>query len=365
MMGQMRSRIIHLVDGQDRSDARNLRTSVMVRGDAPAVPVRLDFASLFAIAWPDLRRLVLGFGETGVAVVAVDLVKRRVAGTLALAARIGRANAAIIGRHGQCDLFLHADPTLALRHMVLIAHPQTTSGEVTYRLVDLRTQTAFTDEGGRRLESLTASGPTFVQVGSYALFFLDTSDAPTAWPEDPREAWQCVPERVYVEETAAEPDRWKRGRQGGGKASQAGLAAGTGVVDSWGRQSVTLVQTQPGPARARLDLSTDDDPATGALKLSSAGRTQTLSVGHGSARSGLLVGRYERCDTRGASVLAHHGISRVHALVIEIEGVMYAIDTGSTNGIFAGETNVRIAPMAQGASLVLGDALATMEWLVP
>lgn len=363
MMGQMRSRIIHLVDGQDRSDARNLRTSVLVRGDTPAVPVRLDYASLFAIAWPDLRRLVLGFGEPGVAVVAVDLVKRRVAGTLALAARVGRANAAIIGRHGQCDLFLHADPTLALRHMVLIAHPHTSSREVTYRLVDLRTQSAFSDESGRRLESLTASGPTFVQVGSYALFFLDTSDAPTPWPEDPREAWQCVPERVYVEETAAEPDRWKRGR--GGAPSQAGLAAGTGVVDSWGRQSVTLVQTQPGPARARLDLSTDDDPATGALKLSSAGRTQTLSVGRGSARSGLLVGRYERCDTRGASVLAHHGISRVHALVIEIDGVMYAIDTGSTNGIFAGDATVRIAPMGQGAPLVLGDALATMEWLVP
>lgn len=355
----MRSRIIHLVDGQDRSDARNLRTSVMVRGDQVAPPVRIDFASMFAIAWPDLRRLVLGFGEPGVAVVAVDLIKRRVAGTLALAARIGRANAAIIGRHGQCDLFLHADPTLALRHLVLIAHPQNSSGEVTYRLVDLRTQTAFADESGRRLESLTASGPTFVQVGSYALFLLDTSDAPTAWPEEPREAWPCVPERVYVEETAAEPDRWKRNRPSG-----APLAAGTGVVDVWGRQSVTMVQTQPGPSRARIDLSNEEDPATGALRLSSAGRTQLMPVGGAAARAGLLVGRYERCDTRGASVLAHHGISRVHALVIEIEDVMYAIDTGSTNGIYAGANTVRIAPMGRGAELVLGDALATMEWLV-
>ena len=78
-----------------------------------------------------------------------------------------------------------------------------------------------------------------------------------------------------------------------------------------------------------------------------------------------LLGRYERCDTHGATVFAHHGISRVHLLVVEVEGAVYAVDTGSTNGTFHGDDEVRIVPLASGTELVFGDGLARMEWMPP
>ena len=361
-MGDLRSRVIHLADGQDRADARNLRTGILI-GDEPVTPAA-RFAELFKIAWTDLRRMLLSFTQPGIAVVAVDTIRQRVAGTLALAARVGKANAAIIGRHGHCDLYLHADPALALRHLVLVAHPITSTREVTYRMLDLRTRTAFCDEGGKRLEALTANGPTFVRVGTYALFLLPTGpDDAAGWPEDAADAWSCVPERVYVEESEAEPDRWRRRRMGTRLGTTRGaLAAGTGV-DPFGdrKESVTMVRTSPGPSRATI-TGVSDEPMIGTLVLSAGGRSEPLSVGASAARTGVLVGRYERCDTHGASVLAHHGISRVHVLVLDIDGALYAIDTGSTNGMSIGRDDVRIVQLGKGVELVLGDDLARMEW---
>ncbi|HTJ44659.1 MAG TPA: FHA domain-containing protein [Kofleriaceae bacterium] len=366
-MGDLRSRVIHLADGQDRADARNLRTGIIV-GDEPIVPGG-RFAELFRVAWTDLRRMLLSFTQPGIAVVAVDTIRQRVAGTLALAARVGRANAAIIGRHGHCDLYLHADPALALRHLVLVAHPISDTREVTYRLLDLRTRTAFADEAGKRLEALTASGPTFVRVGTYCLFLLPTGpDDAAGWPEEAAEAWKCVPERVYVEESEAEPDRWRRRKNRMQPATRGPLASGTGVVDPFdkARESVTMVRTSPGPSRATI-TGVHDEPMIGSIMLTAGGRSETLKVGASAVKTGVLVGRYERCDTHGASVLAHHGISRVHVLVLDIDGALYAIDTGSTNGIYLGrlgreKEEVRIAALAAGAELVLGDDLARMEW---
>ncbi len=347
----------------------------MIVGNEVVTPAA-RFAELFRIAWPDLRRMLLGFAQPGVAVVAVDTVRQRVAGTLALAAQIGRANAAVIGRHGHCDLYLHADPALALRHLVLVAHPVAPGSnfrDVTYRLLDLRTRTAFADEAGRRLEALTASGPTFVKVGTYAMFLLPTGpDEGNEWPEDAAQAWACVPERVYLKEAEAEPDRWRRKRSGGAQMtpiSRGELAAGTGVVDPWHRESATLVKTSPGPSRASVTgapspvhAHANDGDTRGTITLTAAGRSESLAVGAAAAQTGVLVGRYERCDTHGATVLAHHGISRVHVLIVDVDGVLYAIDTGSTNGIFRDHAEVRVAPLADGASLVLGDDLARMEW---
>jgi hypothetical protein len=380
-VGARKTRIVSLEDGQDRREAQNLRTGVLVSDRDAGLP----FRELFAAAWSEMRRIVLAFDQAGVAVVAVDALKKRVAGSMCLAAKENRANAAIVGRHGQCDLYLHADPAMSLRHLVVLVHPLVAGGEVTYRVLDLRTRTAFADEGGRRLEAVTAEGPMFLQIGGYALFFLVTGDE-GAWPEEAEQAWQCIPERVYLDEALAEPDRWRRRRRGlpvpvtspgpsaVGAAGVDGndFAAGTGVGQALpaapvARESITLVRTQPGPSRARVgaDAEGDAGPPLGTLKLSSGGRSQAMILGHHAAETGVLLGRYERCDTHGATVLAHHGVSRVHLLVVEVEGTLYAIDTGSTNGTFQGEDEVRIVPLASGTALILGDGLARMEWMPP
>jgi hypothetical protein len=101
-----RTRIVELRRGVERGEADNRRTGVMVADALPTLP----FARLFPIAWPELRRLLCSFTIPGIVVVAVDAVGKRIAGTLCLAAKVGAANAAIVGRHGHCDLYLEGDP---------------------------------------------------------------------------------------------------------------------------------------------------------------------------------------------------------------------------------------------------------------
>ena len=382
-MAGNRTRIVELRRGVERGEADNRRTGVMVADALPTLP----FARLFPIAWPELRRLLCSFTIPGIVVVAVDAVGKRIAGTLCLAAKVGAANAAIVGRHGHCDLYLEGDPALSLRHMALVVSPLAAGEQrpqVGFRVLDLRTRTAFTDEQGRRLESVTAEGPTFLAVGSHALFVVVSGEDPV-WPESATEAWKCIPERVYLDERDAEPDRWRRRRKLAvpGKVEEPTdggpqLAEGTGVVDlpdpaeiaapepaaPKDPNRITLVRTQPGPARAKVSLLAEDDREVGQLAVTSGGKSQKIAIGERAAESGILLGRYERCDTHGATVVAHHGISRVHVLVLSIDGELYAIDTGSTNGTTraGSDAEIRIVRLDDGLELVLGDDLATVKW---
>lgn len=380
-----RTRIVELRRGVEREEADNRRTGVMIADALPTLP----FARLFPIAWPELRRLLCSFTVPGVVVVAVDAIARRVAGSLCLAAKVDSANAAVIGRHGHCDLYLEGDPALSLRHMALVVSPLAAgvkAPQVSFRALDLRTRSAFLDEHGRRLESVIAEGATFLAAGSHALFILVSGEDPV-WPESAAEAWKCIPERVYLDEIDAEPDRWRRRRKGGAPGAPGAveeptdggpeLAEGTGVVDvappkprgtrseSGGDPNrITLVRTQPGPARAKVSLLGDDDREIGALTLSAKGKSQKIAIGERAAAAGILLGRYDRCDTHGATVVSHHGISRVHLLVLTVGDALYAIDTGSTNGTFrdGSDAEVRITRLAEDVPLVLGDDLARVAW---
>jgi hypothetical protein len=374
-----RTRIVELRRGIERDGADNRRTGVLVADSLPTLP----FARLFPVAWEEMRRLLCSFTTPGVVVVAVDAVNRRVAGTLCLSAKVDQANAAIVGRHGHCDLYLEGDPALSLRHLAIVVSPLTTgerTPQVGFRVLDLRTRSAFLDEHGRRLESVTAEGPTFLAVGSHALFIVISGEDPV-WPDSAAEAWKCIPERVYLDERDAEPDRWRRRRRmpvrarGLDELTDGGspLAEGTGVVDvapvaepvaKGDGQRITLVRTQPGPARARVSLVADDDRELGQLQLGADGKAQRIAIGERAAEAGILLGRYERCDTHGATVVSHHGISRVHLLVLAIAGTVYAIDTGSTNGTFrvGSDAEVRIAKLDETIELILGEELARVRW---
>lgn len=376
-----RTRIVELRRGVERGEADNRRTGVMVADSLPTLP----FARLFTVAWEELRRLLCSFTIPGVVVVAVDAVQRRVAGTLCLAAKVDQANAAIVGRHGHCDLYLEGDPALSLRHLAIVVSPLR-AGEKTpqvgFRVVDLRTRSAFSDEHGRRLESVSAEGPTFLAAGSHALFICVSGEDPV-WPESAAEAWKCIPERVYMDERDAEPDRWRRRRKLAVPSSAlpeeptdgGAFAEGTGVVavaeaglappvEAQDPARITLVRTQPGPARARVSLLGEDDREIGAMTVTAKGTSQRIAIGERAAEAGILLGRYERCDTHGASVVSHHGISRVHLLVVSIGDDVYAIDTGSTNGTFrdGSDAEVRITRLDDNLELVLGEELARVRW---
>ncbi len=55
-------------------------------------------------------------------------------------------------------------------------------------------------------------------------------------------------------------------------------------------------------------------------------------------------------------------ISRVHLVLVEIAGTVYAMDTASTNGVWVGETEVRMVPLESGSEFTLGGDLARLVW---
>jgi hypothetical protein len=284
-------------------------------------------------------------------------------------------NAGIVGRHGQCDLFLEGDGALSLRHLVLVVDPMTAwdgpaagpGWDVRYRLIDLRTSGGFRDEGGRQLEAATVEGPAFVFIGRYALFCFPTG-ASDAWPEDAKAAIAALPERLYSDERDAEPDRWRRGRHVN-KGPRDQWAEGSKVEEpeaaafSDRRSSViTRVTSVSGPARARVVELGSGDELLGTLEVQSRLGNDSVRVGAGGADRGLLLGRYSRCDTAGATSLSLERISRVHLLVVRIGDELWAIDTASTNGVASAGTGVRVHRLQAGDELSLADGVGAVRW---
>ena len=106
-----------------------------------------------------------------------------------------------------------------------------------------------------------------------------------------------------------------------------------------------------------------DSPGVALLAINSPDGEITIVVGERALREVVLVGRYRRCDTGRLPVLANCHISRVHVLVIDIAGRLYAIDTASKNGLWLGETEVKVYPLTFHQKLMLGRNCASMEWL--
>jgi hypothetical protein len=380
----VKTRVIHLQEGQDRAVARNLRTAVMV-GKPAVIAAPKNAIDVLGHVWRDVRAVITSLGAPGVAVVAVDMQRVRVAGSMCIAAKPGQVNAGIVGRHGQCDLFLEGDGALSLRHLVVVVDPMLTwdgpamtspGWDVRYRLIDLRTSGGFRDEGGRQLEAATVEGPAFVFIGRYALFCFPTGAA-DAWPEDPKAAIAALPQRLYSEERDAEPDRWRRGLHArkhgrdqwaeGSKVEDPegppGSAPGSASGSFGDRRSsvITRVTSVNGPSRARID-DIGDDELLGTLEVQSRLGADAVRVGVGGADRGLLLGRYSRCDTAGATSLSLEKISRVHLLVVRIGDDLWAIDTASTNGMASGGTGVRVHRLQAGDELSLADGVGAVRW---
>lgn len=360
-MRQGKTRIIHLDGGQLREDAENTRTRVAVFDLPPAADA---FRELFTRNYSSIRRKCSSFGYPGVAIIAIDTYSGNITGSLCVAAKVGSANSAVIGRHSMTDLYLEGDKSLSLRHLLLVLAPIDGSrGDVRFRVIDLRTSTAFQDEHGLRYEGLMAEGPVFVRCSHFALFFLLTGESGD-WPESAADGWACIPERVYIEEAEAEPDRWRRHLQKRVAPTHAGIP---GVDDhSDAKIQVTHVTSVRGPVRESTRMLTPGEIPLGTLRISTDEGVQRLVVGPTALQQGVLIGRYDRCDVDGTSLLTHVSISRVHLLVIEVGGTVYAIDTASTNGTWMrdSEREVRLSALTDGMELILGNERAYVRWIL-
>lgn len=323
------TRIVHLVPGIDRDAATNACTVVAFG----ARPVRPTHATLFARHHQELREIVTAYGRLGVVSVAVA-PGVGVAGHLWLEAS-SDLRSGIVGRHGCADLYLPGDTDLSLRHFAILV--RASDGRPRIRVIDLRTPIGFEDENGIRLAALAADGPVFVGAARYQFFLFPTGGA-VPWDDDAADPWATLPRREY-------PERY---------AGAAPMARPPMPVRPPG--SVTVVSAAPGPvALSGLSLVGEDEAPAGHLVVGTGRFEERIAVGAVALARGVLLGRYERCDSAGLSAFADAMISRVHALVVREGEALYMVDVGSTNGMWLRDQEIRIRCMTPDDVMYLGS----------
>jgi hypothetical protein len=323
---------IDLWAGQARGGP-NLATSY----GAPSRPLARTIREMFLGAYARFAAPCREVDEPGVALLAVDEATGAAAGLVRLRARVGRHVAAIVGRHDKCDLFLDRHATLALRHLAVVLDPVQSwrrgDTAVRYRILDLRTDSGFTDEDGKIMRGLRAEGPAILRCAGHAIFALPLGD-PTDWPADGRDAWSMLPERVYFDEMQCRPE---------GSVINMPL-------DTQTRRS--MIYRTHGPRDTGAGPVAIGDTA-GVLDIVGETRSGRLSVGADALRDGILLGRYARCD--GAALLEDPLMSRVHALLIGVDDSVVLIDTASRNRSWqTGYAPARVIPIENGTEINLG-----------
>jgi hypothetical protein len=349
-----RTRVVELARRGRRASMENRATIIVASRSADAP---FDFRRLFCAHYARIRATCLDFAEPGVAVFAFSLEDGAWQGSMCLAARPGEVRAGVIGRHSEADLPLGGDPSLALRHLLFLVEPGTLAGalrgEVRFRVLDLETGSPPRDEEGRPVSALTAEGPVFLTCPGFALLALTTGD-PTDWPDSARDAWDCLPERVFVEERLA---------RGSAPRPMPRLPA----APARGRRS-TVVTLVDGPSHIEYAALAGGEPPAGHLVLDSGGDQSRVPVGQGTLSRGLLIGRYARCHVNAGAAIADIRVSRVHLLLIDVAGQLLAIDLASSNGSYllgaglAPVVGFRAAAFNPGEVIALADFTTVIAW---
>jgi pSer/pThr/pTyr-binding forkhead associated (FHA) protein len=315
---------------------------------------RRGFRDLFIAAYPGFAERCREINEPGIALVAIDEVTGRSMGLVRLLARVQRHVAAIIGRHDECDLYLNAHARLALRHLAVVldpVHDWRPGANVRYRVLDLRTTDGFCDESDRSLRGLRCEGPGLLRCGGYALFIMPLGD-PTDWPASPSDAWTFLPERVYFDELEKSPM---------GSVRRPPRVPQLPSLNNAITHRSLIIRTH-GP-RDTTDGLIESGDAAGTLELIGPRSRGTIRIGHDELRDGVLIGRYARCSN--AQLADDPSLSRVHALLLQVDDAILAIDTASLNGTReANQPKARLIQLLGDTELVLGTSTrARWHWL--
>jgi FHA domain len=312
--------LTHVVGGEERSAL-----------DEPLAP-----REAFLRAYPAIVLAARGLKTPAVIVVAVSPGGHVVDAPRALFDR----DSLILGRHTQCGLRLPGS-AVSLRHLAALVRFE--EGRPVLRLWDLATGLRFVTEDGEESAALIATGPVYVAVAGYAVWFVPMSAAlAKSLPDHAFDAFDALPPRVFLDRRSPSPERPSSPWPPRGVA---------------GDDTCSFVTTVA-PA---LLLGDDDAPevAWGVLRLERGPLRQERGVSAERLERGILVGRYERCglllsDDRGE-------VSRVHVLLVRIGAEVWALHTASTNGLFRGDAAVEAEVLRDDDALTLGGDV-TLRW---
>jgi hypothetical protein len=306
-----------------------------------------DFHGLFLEGFDTIRASVSAIHDDGFVVFAASAAG--IESGVWLRATPYVINAAVVGRHTSCHLRLGEDREISLRHAAIIVSQVAPGSPLRLRLVDLRTSSGVVDEHGRRWHNIESDGPLAVHLASCSLMAFPTGPSTAAWPHEAEEAWSAIPPRVYSDSSADESTPARR--------------SWSAATDAAGPRGATLVRGLLPPVTWSRSLVAEGETARGELLVCSRPGEARLLVGARALRRGILLGRYDRCDNEGVPILSDLHISRVHVLVIEVDGQVFAVDTGSKNGLWREHQPVRRCALGAGEVVDLGGGLAQLTWI--
>jgi hypothetical protein len=335
--------------GHDEPD-RAAHEAVACPPFAPPEPAfRPSFSEVFHEHYRPIREVLNAHPEPGLALFVASAEGLEASAWWEAAER--DINPLILGRHSSTEVFIPSDPLLSLRHLAIVVRPRKEGEGVRFRVLDLRTPTAFRDEEGRRVEAVEADGPLLLRFASQTALLFPTGDGREPWPREAVAAWKKVPARTHLSCTAAEPEQW---------LELAGRAPGRSPESGDAPDPPTLSARFPGPDFVERDAA-GEGSTRGVLMVRWGDRCVPLHLGETAMREGVLLGRCERCDDGSDASLGGEHVSRVHLLLVEMAGGFYAIDTASRNGLWCGSRDVPVARLLPGLVLALADE-ASVEW---
>lgn len=332
MSDSQHTRFITLRADSDRSAAHNSETRCVGTREFARV-VLLDHRALFNHHQSRLRQIVAEHTRAGVVLFALHS-ERGLVGRLWLEASES-LRAGTIGRHSRTDLFLPEDEELSLRHLLVLV--KRSGAALRIRVADLATPGGFQAEEGGVLRAIDANGTVILRAASYSVLAIPTG-APAPWNSKAADPWLTLPARVLLSEERIARERPLRVRPAS--------------VETHVRSVEGLAEAGPEPSLG------PGEAVEGVLLIGDGQGQRRLSVGRRALEQGIMLGRYPRCS--GASAMSDR-VSRVHAVLIAIEGEVHLVDAGSTNGTRVDDEEFKCGPVEHGRSYSLGDL--SVRWM--
>lgn len=218
----------------------------------------------------------------------------------------------VVGRHQRSALRVETDSAMSLRHGLCLLNRAGT-GEIITRVLDLSSSGGILTEDEKQHRSLASSGPLALRMGQSCLFVV--------YRRDLRDG--NLP--------SFESIAWGTPIESKGKSlveSELGIRARTN------KSKFASVTLRGLPADDWYGTSSLESETAATLMFESEGKCQQLVLSQARLRSGCLIGRDLRCHINSERVNLSTAISRLHCLLIEIDGQPMLVDIASTNGIY-------------------------------
>lgn len=268
------------------------------------------------------------FGEPGISLVAVNLENKEIVTKFVSNVDVRSILSVVVGRHGAADLVISSDEALSLRQAIVLLGADSDQNLIC-RVLDLRSSTGMADAEGQLHFSVASNGPMALRLADTALFVIPSG---TVLPEtDDEDAFS------HVEWPQAVP--WVPDKPPERHISLVSMK--TNLTSMVSMPPPTLV----GPSS--VDSMGLAPPTIGKIKFELGKSNFDFNVDVVSMRTGVLVGRYPRCDLNEDTTEIPLNVSRIHALFITVDQKNYVFDVGSLNGLTYEDYPVRLMPLPE------------------